>query len=408
MRIVVDRGSNAGSVMGYLLRTDKREKGREDENPVIHTNMFGEGEQELTEELRFSADQNHRVEKTYVQYKVSFPPGENPDLQTKIGIVDDLLEMRGHGHNCQFFAVEHFEKIDKQDVHHLHVLASTVRLDGSWVDDAYERVKLKDVERAIEQKRKLQECAPKPKGQRTNTSIREVKLREQGQLLTKDTLRAVIDEAIQDQPSMPLLMTRIKTLGLTMQFHEFKDGKGISFGAEGQYFKGRQLGDRFSFNGLHEYAGVDYQPQRDDPMLRQLNQMSAEQCQTMLNPSEEPESDQVEPDEEIQQPIRWDATCLVEEIWQLARQGGPKRENTTFENYQIRADEEGHPELYRDQEKVLISQGFTQNEVECLQNWRQRMTQQAEDQEKKGTKEQEQQTTIQPDKLKEKSKGLER
>jgi len=68
----------------------------------------------------------------------------------------------------------------------------------------------------------------------------------------------------------------------------------------------------------------------------------------------------------------------------------------------------GKPELYRDQEKVLISQGFTQNEVECLQNWRQRMTQLDEDQEKKGTKEQEQQATIQPDKVKEKSKGLER
>jgi|GEM_PF-956995 len=294
MRIVVDRGKQPGSVMGYLLRTDKREKGQEDQNPVFHTNMFGENAQELTEELRFSADQNEQVERTYGQYKISFPPGENPDLQTKIGIVDDVLEMRGHGRNCQFFAVEHFEKIDKHDVHHLHVLWSTVRMDGTWVNDSYERVKLKDVERQIELKRDLQYCPPKEKGERVNTPIGEVKLKEQGQPLTKDTLRTALDEVLTDQPSMPLLMARIKAQGYTMQFHEFEDGKGVSFGAEGRYFKGRQLGDRFSFNGLHQYAGVDYQPERDDPMLRQLNGMNAEQCQAVLP--------QIEPPEQSRQP----------------------------------------------------------------------------------------------------------
>ncbi len=151
MRIIVDRGGNAGSVLPYLLRVDKRQKGREEENPIFHTNMFGESAQELTEELRFSAGLNSRVERTYVQYKVSFPPGEDPDLVTKVGIVEALLAARGHGRNCQFLAVEHFEKVEKHDVHHFHVLASTVRLDGSWVDDSYERVRLKAVERAIEQ-----------------------------------------------------------------------------------------------------------------------------------------------------------------------------------------------------------------------------------------------------------------
>lgn len=317
MRIVVDRGRRASSVMGYLLRTDKREKGREAENPIIHTNMFGGDEQELTEELRFSADQNERVERTYVQYKISFPPGENPDLRTKVGIVDDVLELRGHGRNCQFFAVEHFEKIDKHDVHHLHILASTVRLDGTWVDDAYERVKLKDVERAIEQKHGLQDCSPQPKGERINTSIREVKLKEQGQTLTKDTLRTALDEMLQDQLSMPLLMARVKAQGYTMRFHEFADGKGVSFGVEDKYFQGRQLGDRYSFQGLSDYAGVDYEPQRDDPILRQLNQMTASQCRSVLNWDQQPELEpelelnQVQTDKEIQQ-VQLDPSGLTQ------------------------------------------------------------------------------------------------
>jgi hypothetical protein len=152
MRIVVDRGRHPGSVLPYLLRTDKREKGREDENPILHTNMFGCTVEELTEEFRFSADQNGRVERTYVQYKVSFPPGENPDWQTKVGVVDDLLELQEPGRGCQFLAIEQ-----------------------SWG---------------------LRACSPKPKGLRVNTSIREVKLKEQqGQSLVKDRLRAVLEVA---------------------------------------------------------------------------------------------------------------------------------------------------------------------------------------------------------------------
>jgi hypothetical protein len=432
MRIVVDRGRQPGSVIGYLLRTDKREKGREDENPVIHTNMFGEGEQELTEELRFSADQNERVEKTYVQYKISFPPGENPDLETKIGIVDDVLDLRGHGQNCQFFAVEHFEKIEQHDVHHLHILASTVRLDGSWVDDAYERVRLKAVERAIEQRRGLQDCTPQPKGERTNTSIREVKLKAQGQRLTKDTLRTTLDEALADQPSMPLLMARMKAQGYMMQFHEFNDGKGISFGAEGRYFKGRQLGDRYSFNGLHEYAGVDYQPERDDPMLRVLNGMKTEECQALLTQLEQsepsPQPERMQPENEIRQQVQlWEATRLIEDIWEQARAGLPKLKTMTFEEYQLQLDRSGQPELYRTGEKVLErsgntyqSNGLNQADLERLQAW-QRLTMQqfeerrqrqaAREQEKEKEQQQEEsqkhQTKAQPERLPSTSQELE-
>jgi hypothetical protein len=395
MRIIVDRGRQPSSVIGYLLRTDKREKGREEENPVFYTNMFGKTEQEMTEELRFSADQNEQVERTYVQYKVSFPPGENPDLRTKIGIVDSLLTAQKHGKNCQFFAVEHFEKIDKHDVHHLHILASTIRLDGSWVDDSFERVKLKQVEHDIELKWGLQYCPPRERGERNSDPIREWKLREklqaEGKTLLKDDLRGAIDQAIEDQPSMPLAVARIKAEGIEVRFSEFKDGgKGISYAVEGRAFKGRDLGDRYSFNGLHEYAGVDYQPERDDAMLRQLNEMSAEECQSVLAQIEHPDSqqppelEQVQPEEAIQQQVElWNAVQLIEDIWEHSRAGLPKLKAATFEGgYQIQPNSDGHPELYRMSERVLErseegyrSNGLTQADLEQLQAW-QRLTMQ--------------------------------
>ena len=395
MRIVVDRGSNVAAIAGYLHRKDKREAGKEQSDPVFHTNMFGRNAQERTEELRFSADLNPKVKKTYVHYKVSFPPGENPELETKKGIVDDLLEARGQGQNCQFFAVEHYEKVDKHDVHHLHVLTSSVLLNGEWVEDSFERVRLKQVERDIELKRGLQYCPPKEKGDRNSDPIREWKLREklqeEGKTLLKDDLRGAIDQAIEDQPSMPLAVARIKAGGIEVRFSEFKDGgKGISYAVEGRAFRGRDLGDRYSFNGLHEYAGVDYQPERDDAMLRQLNEMSAEECQNLLTQVEHPvstqppELEQTKPEKAIQQQVElWDATQLVQNIWEHSRAGKPKLRAATFEGgYQIQPGSDGHPELYRMSERVLEraeegyrSNGLTQSDLEQLQTW-QRLTMQ--------------------------------
>jgi hypothetical protein len=349
MRIIADRGRQPGPVISYLLREDKREKGQENENPIFHTNMFGQTVQELTEELRFSTDQNERVKRTYLHYKISFPPGENPGPETKRGIVDDLLMLREHGENCQFLAVEHFEKIDKHDVHHLHVLTSTIRLDGTWIDDTYEWVKLKDVERQLEEKWGLQYCPPKEKGERVNSSIKELKLQEQGQILTKDTLRASLDEALEDRPSMPLLMLRVKAHGHVMQFHEFENGNGVSFGAEGKHFKGRQLGDRYSFNGLHKYAGVDYESERDDAMLRQLNQMSTQECRVVLAQLEHPELLQLpEPElvrseeEEIERDIQEHSRVSRSKLKKSKREHQSSESSQADLNKQLQAQQEWH------------------------------------------------------------------
>lgn len=428
MRIIVDRGNNAGAILSYLHQVDKREAGKEQEDPVFYTNMFGRNAQERTEELRFSSDQNSKVEKTFVHYKISYPPGENPDLENKKATVDDLLEARNHGKNCQFLAIEHFEKIGKHDVHHLHILASAVRLDGSWVDDAFERVKLKAVEREIETKRGLQYCPPKPAGERSSDPIREFKLRErlneQGKTLTKDTLRAAIDEAVADEPSMPLFAARLKAQGYSVQFHEFVDGKGISYAAAGRPFQGRNLGDRYSFNGLYEYAGVSYEPERDDPLLRELNQMDAQQCQSLLEVRSDNADHRFQPERlpgqsrpDLQQQMQlWETTRLVQEIWQYSREGRPKLKTATLDGYQIQVDSAGEPELYRDGAKVLErseneyqDRGISPTDLERLQAWQQLTLQQHQErvqaQEKEEAKKQ--QATARKERSPEQSGGFE-
>lgn len=332
MRIIVARGSNAGAISAYLHRVDKRQTGKEQDDPCFHTNMFGRDAGERTEELRFSADLNQQVEKTYIHYKISFPPGENPDLETKKGIVDDVLELRHHGQNCQFFAIEHHEKVDRHDVHHLHVLSSSVRLDGTWIEGDYERIKLKDVEREIELKRGLIHCPLKEKGERDSSSIREVKLREkletEGKILIKDHLRTAINNATKDNPSMSLFVARVKAQGYEVQFHEFENGKGISYQAEGRSFRGRNLGDRYSFEGLHQYAGIDYQPERDDSMLRQLNQMDSQQCRAILNQSQSQQLDWAQLHQKTQQLQKLNQAILEEQIEHEEKRERAQREQS--------------------------------------------------------------------------------
>jgi len=114
------------------------------------------------------------------------------------------------------------------------------------------------------------------------------------------------------------------------------------------------LGDRFSFNGLHEYAGVDYQPERDDPMLRQLNQMSVEQCQAICNRNNQAEQELDLQEADFQQQLQlWETMRFVTRIWEQSRVRRSQLKAVTFEDYQIRCSKSGEPELYRGDRLLL-------------------------------------------------------
>lgn len=350
MRVITERIEVPVQTLGYLFQTSKREvvkfieDGEEkkefvsESQHILDTNMFGQSAIELAEEFRYVADLNPRVQRVAIHDKVSFAPGEMPSLDTQKAVISDIRASRDQGKNCPYVAVGHYDRIDNNEVYHLHILSSTVRLDGSWVDDSFERVKMKQVEREIELKRGLEYCPPKTAGTRENSSIREHKLREQGKPIKKDELRFVLDELSQDQPSMPVLVARVKAAGYDANFCEFKDGKGLKFAdPEGNWFKGRDLGDRFSFRGLQKYWGVDYQGDRDDAQLRELNRMDRPQCQQFLN--------RVERDQHEQADLQLRPTMLFQEI-ELVRRS-PQSQQTEPQHSQAIEHDTSTDELLR-------------------------------------------------------------
>ena len=290
MRIKVVRGSSPGGLTRYLLREDKQkpstQEEREQGSPVFHTNMFGRNEEELTEEFRFSHNLNSQVKNTMVHYAISLPPGENPAIETKQVIVDRLLEKRGHG-KCQFFAVEHFDKLEKNNVHHFHVAASTIRRDGSWVSDKFERIKLKPIEREIEQELNLTYCPSRREEERRNLTTGEYRLKARtGYDLPKEKLWSAIDQAASDQPSMSLLIARLRSQDISVRLRQ-QNGQptGISYELDRIAFPGYKLGKAYSFKGLQKHLGVYTLPEQDQ-QLQALSQMSPQETQALIDEHE--------------------------------------------------------------------------------------------------------------------------
>lgn len=285
MRINVSKGSDPLRLSQYILDSEKQSDAdrKACRSPILATNMFGKSPEELAEEFRFSHELNPRVKVTMCHYSVSLAPGESVSDEEKIKISKAMLEKMGHK-NCQWFVTSHHDREHRNGVEHWHVATSSVDLEGQWVPDHFNYVELKQVERDLERNFGLQYCPAQEKKDRLNLTTGEYRLKERtGQTLPKEKLRAAIDKAVEDRPSMPLLMARVKALEMTIQFHEFENGKGFSFGTDGKYFRGRDLGHRYSFEKLQEHLGVDYNPERDDAMLRELNLLTPEQCQAILN-----------------------------------------------------------------------------------------------------------------------------
>lgn len=241
MRINVSKGSDPLGLCQYILAEEKqRDADRQaGKSPLLATNMFGKTPEELAQEFRFSHILNPRVKVTMCHYSISLAPGESISEQKKIKISRALLEKMRHK-DCQWFITSHHDREHRNGVEHWHIATSSVDLNGQWIEDHFNYVKLKEVERDLERDFDLQYCPAQKKDDRLNLTTGEYRLKERtGQTLPKEKLWAAIDKAVKGRPSMPLLMVRLKAQGMTIRYHEFKDGKGFSFGTDGKYFRGR-------------------------------------------------------------------------------------------------------------------------------------------------------------------------
>ncbi|MEL6381846.1 MAG: relaxase/mobilization nuclease domain-containing protein [Cyanobacteria bacterium J06626_18] len=278
MRIKVTKGSDAHGLCAYVLDPAKQKSG---EKPVVATNMAGQDSETLAQEFEAIVHRPRRwaVKQTMAHYSVSLPPGEELERAAMGAVSQALLQQMGH-QNCPYFVVQHHDQEHKNDVHHWHVVTSTLDFNNEWVNDSFNRVRLQRIARELESQFGLPPCPPRPAAERQNLTTGEHRRKERtGEVLPKEKLWSAIDAATQDKPTLPLLITRLKAQGI--HCHLWRQGnhyRGISFGLEGAAFAGRRLGPAYSFGGLQKYKGVYYNPTAQNAALVQILNQSPAAC----------------------------------------------------------------------------------------------------------------------------------
>jgi len=281
----VTKSSSAPALCAYVLDVEKQPSfQRPTAEAILASNMLGQTVEQLARELEWTAEVPRRkpVQKVVAHYSVSLTPGEQLTPKQIGAVSRQLLTEMGH-ERCSYFAVQHHDQEHKHGVQHWHVVAATVNTDNEWVNDSFSQLRTRQVERSLEDRFGLVACPTRPITEQKNLTTGEARRKERtGEVLPKEKLWAVIDEAAADKPTMALMVTRLKAQGIGVQFRHGGDRyTGISFELDGSAFAGRRLGRSYSFEGLQKYHLIDYDPAQDST-LQQVTSASPAECQQRL------------------------------------------------------------------------------------------------------------------------------
>jgi hypothetical protein len=327
MNINYSKGSNPYGLTNYVLSPEKQEQAQAE--PILATNMVGLNAEELAEEFRFVHDYNPRVKKTMVHYSVSLSPKEHKSPEEISAISRAILEKTGH-QDCQYFIVEHHDRQKRHQVQHWHIVTSAVDMRAQWVDDAFIKIRLKHLEREMEEAFGLKQTQVRAKPDRYNLTTGEYRLKERtGKELTKEKLWQALQQQTADQPSMLMLVTRLKANNISVRLYA-RDGQidGISYGVEGIAFPGYKLGAAYSFKGLQRHLGVDHAPEQDE-LLRRVNLLTAQQCRQLVKQSKGRDAAVVprtEGNPTVQMELAQDILAISFQIFTINHQAGRTQE----------------------------------------------------------------------------------
>jgi hypothetical protein len=211
-------------------------------------------------------------------------------------------------------------------VQHWHIVTSAVDMNGKWVDDAFIKLRLQHVERELTETFGLQPKPERGKKDRINLTTGEYRLKERtGKELTKEKLWRALQHHTTDQPSMLMLVTRLKAENISVQLHARKEQiDGISYGMEGIAFPGYKLGATYSFKGLQRHLGVDHEPEQDE-LLRRVNLLTAQQCRQLVKQSKDRDAvviPQAEENSTVRMELAQEMLAIAFQVFAINHQAG--------------------------------------------------------------------------------------
>ena len=214
---------------------------------IIGGNLMGRNAKELSSEVREVRRIRPEIKKPVWHVSLSFPPSEtvNDALMQRAG--DRFLDEMGLDRDRhQHVYVRHHDK----EHQHVHLVVNRISDEGRVFDLHNDYARIKATTRKLEKELGLQ-ITP----ERNENMKVELKQR--------------IANVAKEHPQLSDFCQRLEAEQITPVF-TIRRGRlsGLSYRYQGMAIRGSQLGKEYSFQGLQRHHGIDYQPQRDDDIIR--------------------------------------------------------------------------------------------------------------------------------------------
>ncbi len=276
------------STLDYVL-------GKEKAN-IIDSNMGGSTPRQLAKEFGASRRLRPNLKRACGHIILSIPhrSADHPQGEYHEHLDDEqyvaiahrwLKEMKflGEGLNKSQYVIARHHDTDHE---HIHIIASRIRMDSSVVSDSWDYRRSEVVVRQLEKEfglsaapcssERVATIVKQEHGISTTVSHRAAQTQKQkhhtsGKSPVTQLLADAIDAATVDQPTVTILIGRLQQQGIVVhpQFStqgNFKEA--IAFEMDGVKVAGWKLGKAYSFPGLVQFRGVQYDPLRDLPAIR--------------------------------------------------------------------------------------------------------------------------------------------
>lgn len=271
MKAKVNRGNGFRGLLNYAM-------GKKKKHEIVATNMAGTTPRELAAEFRVSRQLRPRAKNPVVEFSLNLPHGEDVSPEVWGNIIEDFLkEMEFDTNNHQYVAPKHNDRDHK----HAHIIGSRIGLDGTMWHGRFEAFKAIEATQMLEKKYgltitpgldsvKAEEHKASPSKGQIERSLRT------GDAPVLTVLQTVIDEALADSPTTTAFLERLDAAGVTAVPNVASTGtmNGFSFGMDGVFFKGKQLGDSYTWKQL-QTRGLSYDKDRESGELIRRKEQAA-------------------------------------------------------------------------------------------------------------------------------------
>ncbi|MEO0374269.1 MAG: relaxase/mobilization nuclease domain-containing protein [Cyanobacteria bacterium P01_A01_bin.17] len=227
----------------YVMGEDEPEKAAH----IIGGNLAGRDARELSSEVRLSRQRRADIEKPVWHIPIAFHPDESlTDAQMQDACHHFLDTFGVNRDHHQYLIVRHHDTAHG----HAHIVVNRISDQGKLLDLHRDRPRVKAATRQVE----------KDLGLRITV--------EKDELFQAD-LRATILQTASAHPPLNEFCQQLQEQGITPRFAYRNGGlHGLTYRCNGIEIRGSKLGQEYSFPGLQKYLGVEYQPERDEPVIK--------------------------------------------------------------------------------------------------------------------------------------------